>query len=244
MAPHDEHAAHSSVESPPRPRPHHPHPDHRRGRRRHRPGDPARHPRDPGRGRGSARLPRDHGRRAGLPAGHHQRRTGRRLAEPAAHRRAAEGTDHDAQGQRLEERQRHVAQDPRPVRQRATLCQLHPVRARSGRHGRGRGPRKRGGPLRRHRAPPDPGRLPVPEDRQSQRLRAHRSLRVRLRARPRPQEGDVDRQGQHHEADRRPVRAGLRAGRRRVPGAAPRAPDRRHRHRANRVAAARLTTWS
>ena len=70
--------------------------------------------------------------------------------------RSAQGADHHAAGHGIQEPQRHAAQDPRAVRQRASLRRVSPVRRHpaSG-HGRRDRPRERGRPLRRHRAPAD-----------------------------------------------------------------------------------------
>ncbi len=165
-------------------------------------------------------------------AGRHGRHRRGGLGVAAPDPGAAQGARHHALGRRLQEPQRHAAQDARPLRQRPALRFLPPVRRdpASG-HERRHRARERGRPLRRDRAPSDGGRGRMPEAGQRARHRADRPLRVRVRARARPAQGHLHDQGQHHEADRRPVQQHVPPDRRGVSGPRAGAPDHRHRHR-------------
>ena len=207
------------------PRPGAPH--HRRGRRRrHRPGN---HGRRAGRavgGRSGPGFPARDRWPGSLP----QRRPVRlRPGGDGRHhpaRRAAQGPHHHAPGRRLQERQRKPAQVAGAVRQPAPVRGLPPLhRHPPPGHGRGDRARERRGHLRRHRAPPERGGLPVPEADHAPGLRAHRALCLRIRAQPRPPQAHLHDQGQHHEAHRRPVPPGLRRDRRRISRAGGRAHD-------------------
>ncbi len=142
-----------------------------------------------------------------------------------------QGADHHAPGQRLQEPERHAAQDARSLRQRAALRQLRPRGALAApRHGHRDRARERGGHLRGHRAPSHRRGRAVPEAGLRSGQRARGALRLRVCARQRTQQGHLPDQGQHHEAHRRPVPPGLRAGGARIPGHRVDAPDHRHRH--------------
>ena len=155
----------------------------------------------------------------------------RSLGVAAANPGVAEGADHHAAGRRLQEPQRHAAQDARAVRQRAALASYHPFV--STRH---------------------PGMNLVIVRENEEDLYAgieHRQTRdvvqcLKLISVPgterivryafeyaralRPAQGHLHDQGQHHEDDRRAVRSTFRRDRRRVPGHRAGAPDHRHRH--------------
>ena len=155
-----------------------------------------------------------------------------RVGLAAPHQGLPQGSDHDSPGRRLQEPERHHAQDPRPLRQRAPLRLLSPVRRdQAPRDGSRHRPRERGGPLRRDRVPADALRLRVPEADHAAGLREDRALRLRVRAQERPQEGDLLHQRQHHEADGRPLPQGLRRDRRAISRHPERALDRGHRRR-------------
>ena len=82
--------------------------------------------------------------------GQHRRDRGRLLGVASAHQGLPEGADHDPAGGRLQEPERHDAQDPRSLRQRASVRLLSPVRRdQAPGHGRRDRARERGGPLRR-----------------------------------------------------------------------------------------------
>ncbi len=78
------------------------------------------------------------------------------LGISAPHQGLSQSAHHHAPGRRLQEPQRHHPQDARPVRQRPALRLLPSLRRHQApRHGRRHRPRKRRGPLRRHRVPAD-----------------------------------------------------------------------------------------
>jgi hypothetical protein len=135
-----------------------PKPHHRRARRRHRPGNHERHAPDPGSGRRGSRD-RDHrNRRKGITCAAIPPALTQLLGVPAAHQGFSQSPHHHAAGRRLQEPQRHHAQDAGPVRQRAAVRLLPPVhRHQASRHGRGDRARKRRGSVRRHRIPAHPG---------------------------------------------------------------------------------------
>ena len=111
----------------------------------------------------------------GNSVGHRAQRVG--IA--AAHQGVSEGADHHAAGRRLQEPERHHAQDARPVRQHPAVRVVSPVRRHQApEHGRRHRPRERGGPLRRHRASADQRRHAVPEADLAARL-ARRSSATR-----------------------------------------------------------------
>ncbi|MGC4084997.1 MAG: isocitrate/isopropylmalate family dehydrogenase [Vicinamibacterales bacterium] len=60
--------------------------------------------------------------------------------------------------------------------------------------------REHRGSLRRTRAPGRAGRRREPEDHHGEGVDTHRAIRLRVRAPARAPQGDVDPQGQHHEA--------------------------------------------
>ena len=66
-------------------------------------------------------------------------------------------------------------------------------------------PREHRGSLRRARARDRAGHRREHQDHHREGLDAHRAVRVRVRAEVRPEAGHGDPQGQHHEAQRRPV---------------------------------------
>ena len=140
-----------------------------------------------------------------------------RLGFAAPHQGLPQGADHHAPGRRLQEPERHDAQDARPLRQRPAVRLLPPVR------------RRPSIPIMDvvivreneedlyagHRVPAD-----RPTSMQCLKLitrpgsREDRPLRLRVRAPQQPQEGHLLHQRQHHEDDRRPVPQGLRRDRR------------------------------
>ena len=94
-----------------------------------------------------------------------------RLGLAAPHQSLPQSSDHDAAGRRLQEPERHRAQDARPLRQRASVRFLSSVRRdQASGDGRGHRPRERRRPLRRHRAPPDRTGDAVPETDLASRL--------------------------------------------------------------------------
>jgi isocitrate dehydrogenase len=170
-------------------------------------------------------------RRAGLPVGQHRghraRRPGTRSAAPGL----PEGPDHHAAGRRLQEPQRHHAQDARPVRQRAALRQ--PTTRSSHEapgHGRRHRPRERGGHLRgiEHQQTAEVTQClklitrPGCED---------HPLRLRVRPRQRPEESYLLHQGQHHEADGRALPQGSSMRSPRSTRTSRTSTDHRHRRR-------------
>ena len=117
----------------------------------------------------------------------------------------AEGPGDDADRRRVHERERRAAQGAGSVRQPAAGVEsARRRRALSGRRPRHRA-REHRGPLRRPRARGRARRGREPEDHHRAGVDADRAVRVRARAAARPQEGHGDPQGQHHEAERRPV---------------------------------------
>ena len=117
----------------------------------------------------------------------------------------AQGAGDDADRRGVHERERRPAQGARSVREPA--AGVEPARRRREVSGRRPGHRAREhrGSLRRPRARGRAGRRREPEDHHRARVDAHRALRVQARAAARPQEGHVDPQGEHHEAQRRAV---------------------------------------
>ena len=114
----------------------------------------------------------------------------------------------------------------------------------------GHRPREHRGSLRRARARGRAGRRREPEDHHREGVDAHRAVRVRARAAQRPQAGHGHPQGEHHEAQRRPVPRLRAQGRARVHRHHLRRADRRRRLHAagdepgavRRAAAARTST--
>ena len=174
-----------------------------------------------------------------------------------AHRRGAEGPDHDAGRRRVPLRQRRSPQGARPLRAGSAL---QDVRRRADEVRRRRPDHRPGehrGPLRGHRVRGRDGarqradRVDRAARRQAApRRRGHldqaaldlgdapdRRVRVRLRPPQRPPQGHGRPQGEHHEVHRRPLPARRPRGRRREFRHRVRRPDRGQHVHAARPAA-------
>ena len=186
--------------------------------------------RHPGRRRRADRSAADRDRREGVPRRAQRRNRRGLVGHAAADPRPAQGAGHHAVWRRVQEPERHAAQDAGVVRERAAVRRVLTVRgdAAPG-DGRGDHPRERGRPLRGDRAPADRRGLPVPQADHPAGLRADRPLRVRVRAQPRSPPRHMHGERQHHEDDGRPVLPGLPGDRRVVSGH--RAGSLHHRHR-------------
>ena len=126
------------------------------------------------------------------------------LGVAAAHQGFSQGSHHHAARRRIQEPQRHHAQDAGTLCQHPAVRFLSPLRPhQASGDGRGGGARERRGSVRRHRVPDHArGDHGVQADHAAGQ-REDRPLRVRIRDAVQSQEGHLLHQGQHPEDDRR-----------------------------------------